>query len=200
VWPRRARAERHWLFDAVGDLLGNAAARPGHDYPVLTGDYRGHPVRLEPLVDGLAMRTLPSLWLLATQYRRLPVDAPLDVLARPTGTEFYSPNATYAHELAAPEGYPTSVRIATPDPRTAPVSILPTLRSLAEDRRTKEILVSAGGVRVVHKLAEAAQGPYRSTRRARFGEVRIAPAGLAELLDALTEIGDRLACPAGRPA
>jgi hypothetical protein len=48
-------------------------------------------------------------------------------------------------------------------------------------------------VRVVRRLAEGAQAPYRTARNADFGPLRIRSDGMRELLDAVTEIGDLLA-------
>jgi hypothetical protein len=191
---RRVRRERGQLFDRVHDVIDDA--RIEHDglgYPVLTGWYRGHRIRLKPVVDTLVLRKLPSLWLIVTEQRRLDVGAPLDVLARPTGAEFFSPNATFAHDLEPPLGFPGHVRIATPDPARAPSSVLREIGPLFDDPRTKEVLVTAWGVRLVHQLAEGAQAPYRSTRRADFGPVQIVPNGLRDLLHTVTAIGDALA-------
>ncbi|WP_028920805.1 hypothetical protein [Pseudonocardia acaciae] len=185
---------RRRLFDDVLGVVEHARIEAGAGYyPVLTGWFRGYPVRLEAVVDTLALRRLPELWLLVTQGRRLDVGAPLDVLARPTGTEFFSPNGGYPHELPRPEAIRTHVRIATPDPSRAPVSVLDGLGPLLDDPRTKEVLVSAGGIRLVHRLAEGAQGPYRSLRRADFGDVRVGADRLRSLLDAVAGIGDTLA-------
>ncbi|WP_214366822.1 hypothetical protein [Pseudonocardia sp. H11422] len=194
VHVRRVRCERRQLFADVAHLLGDSQLHPdGLGYPVLTGTYRGHPVRLRPIVDTVTLRKLPSLWLLVTQQRRLDVGAPLDVLVRPSGWEFFSPNATFGHELEAPAGFPSHVRIASPAPTGAPAPVLAQLGPLVRDPRTKEVLVGAGGVRVTRQLAEGAQSPYRSTRRADFGHVRIVPEDLRGLLDTMTGIGDALA-------
>lgn len=194
IHAQRVRRERGRLFDRVSDVVEDVQiSHNGPGYPTLTGVYRGHPVRLEPVVDTLVLRKLPSLWLLVTLQRRLDVAAPLDILTRPSGAEFFSPNATFRHELKPPAGYLGHVRIATPDPAGAPSSVLRDLSPVVNDPRTKEVLISAGGVRLVHRLAEAAQGPYRSTRRADFGSVQIVPDGLRDLLDYISEIGDGLA-------
>ena len=189
---RRLRHERRQLFDDVQDVLDDVHVHGDGAYPALTGTYRGHPVRLEPVVDTLGLRKLPALWLVVTQQRRLGVDVPVDVLVRPSGTEYFSPNAGYAHELRPPDGFPAHVRVASPEPGVARGTI-ERLAPLVCDPRTKDVLVSANGVRVVRMLAEAAQGPYRTSRTAEFGVVRIAPDGLRRLLDVVTGVGDTLA-------
>jgi len=193
IHVRRVRRQRHQLVIDVQYVLDEAVVhRDGLGYPMITGTYRGHPVRLQPVVDTLTLRKLPSLWLLVTQQRRLDVEAPIDVMLRPSGAEFFSPNAGFGHELQPPDWLPRPVRIASPD-RTPARSTLEHLAPLLRDPRTKEVLISAAGIRVVRQLAEGAQGPYRSTRRADFGSVRIVPEGLRHLLDAVTEVGDVLA-------
>jgi hypothetical protein len=193
VHIRRVRRERQQLLDGVQHVLDGARVRrDGLGYPLLTGSYRGHPVRIELLVDTLALRKLPVLWLVVTQQRQLALGSPVDVLARPSGTEFFSPNAAFVHELAPPEGFPAHVRAASPGPDPAEAT-LERLAPLVCDERTKEVLATNAGVRVVRLLAEGAQGPYRSTRRADFGAVRIVPEGLCRLLDTVTDVGDALA-------
>jgi hypothetical protein len=62
---RRAQtvqAARDGVFDAVLDVLDEADLSTGpHRYPVLTGRHRGHPVRVEAVVDTLTLRKLPVL-------------------------------------------------------------------------------------------------------------------------------------------
>jgi hypothetical protein len=189
---RRLRHERRQLFAEVHGVLDEVRVHGDGAYPTLIGTYRGYQVRLEPVVDTLGLRKLPSLWLVVTQQRRLDLDVPVDVLVRPSGTEYFSPNAGFAHELGPPDGFPAHVRVASPGPGPTAGSI-ECLAPLVCDPRTKDVLVSANGVRVVRMLAEAAQGPYRTARTAEFGVVRIAPDGLRRLLDVVTGVGDALA-------
>lgn len=199
---RRVRASRRRLFDEVEHLFGEVRVdQDGLGFPVLTGTHAGHPIRLQPVVDAVAFRKLPVLWLSLTHRRPLEVGAPLDVLLRPVGTEFFSPNADFDHELTPGHGYPSHVRIATPDPQQAPPlsTFEPHLQSLS-DEQTKELYVTAGGVRLVHRLAEGGQAHYRTTRRADFGPVAITPAQLLPVLQALTGIGDALTVEDARTA
>jgi hypothetical protein len=192
IHVRRVRRERHRLFADVQHVLDDPVVhRDGLGYPVVTGSYRGHPVRLQPVVDTLTLRKLPALWLLVTQARRLEVGAPIDVLLRPSGSEFFSPNAEFAHELQPPDWLPRPVRIASPG-GTPARSTLDRLAPLLRDPRTKEVFVSAAGIRVARQLTEGAQGPYRSARRADFGSVRLVPEGLHRLLETITEVADVL--------
>jgi hypothetical protein len=188
---RRVRRERRALFAEVQDVLDDAVVhQDGIGYPAVSGTYRGHPIRMQVVVDTLTLRKLPALWLLVTQVRRLDLEAPIDVLLRPSGAEFFSPNAEFAHELPPPDWLPRPARVASPRPSTPPA--VERLAPLLQDPRTKEVLLSGEGIRVVRQLAEGAQGPYRTTRRPDFGPIRLVPDGLRQLLDTISEAGDVL--------
>ena len=197
---RKVKRERSELFDRVEHLFADAELRQdGINYPTLTGNYRGYPIKLEPMVDSLTFRKLPVLWLIVTHHRPLDVAAPLDVLLRPTGTEFFSPNGDYEHDVLPDEGWPEHVRVATPNPREAPpISALRPFLQFIEDPSTKEVLITHRGIRLVHRLAESDQVLYRVTRRADLGSVDLPPERLAPVLAALVGIGDALARRHGR--
>src|ERR1700704_6536288 len=62
----------------------------GRAYPILKGKYRARTVTLEPIVDHLAWRKLPVLWLQVTVLEPTRFAGVLDFLARPTGAEYFS--------------------------------------------------------------------------------------------------------------
>ena len=190
-----AARERAAVLDDVVDLLDDVRAA-GHrgTHPTLSGTVDGRPVTLRPIVDSLTMRKLPVLWLEVVVRRDLPVAAPLNLLARPTGTEFFSPDGRYDHEIAPPDGGPRPARVSTTDPGRAPdAAVLEPAGDLLRDPRLKEVGLGRGGVRAVWLVAEADQGAYRLGRRAVFGPARVAAPDLRRLLAALTAIGDRAA-------
>ena len=86
--------------------------REGGGYPVLTGRLGGHRVTLRPIVDAVTLRKLPVLWVELVVHRTLEVEGTVNVLLRPLGTEFFSPDSGFAHELAPPPGLPRPVRVA----------------------------------------------------------------------------------------
>jgi hypothetical protein len=196
-----AARERAAVLDDVVDLLDGVRAA-GHrgTHPTLTGTVDGRPVTLRLVVDSLTMRKLPVLWLEVVVRRDLPVAAPLNLLRRPTGTEFFSPDGRYDHELAPPAGCPRPARLSTTDARRAPDAVvLEPAEDLLRDPRLKEVGLGRSGVRAVWLVAEADQGAYRLGRRAVFGPARVAAPDLRRLLAALTAIGDRAAhAPAER--
>ncbi|GIG75025.1 hypothetical protein Pfl04_34290 [Planosporangium flavigriseum] len=192
---RRVRQDRRRLFEAVGRLFDRVEMHhDGLGFPVLTGSYRGYPIRLEPVVDAVGFRKLPVLWLLVTHSRPLEVDAPVDILLRPDGTEFFSPNGTFIREYADSWRLPGGVRIASPDPdRAPPLSAFEPYRLFFAEPRAKELYVGDGGLRLVWRLSEGDQTQYRTTRRANFGSVRVQPADLQPVLETLAGVGDAFA-------
>ncbi len=189
---RRVKHERGGLFDGVEHLFSGVEVRQdGINYPTLKGGYRGYPIKLEPLVDSLTFRKLPVLWLISTHHRPLNVAAPLDILMRPAGPEFFSPNSDFPHDLSLDADWPEHVRAASPDPALAPpVSALKPFLPFLADPDTKDVLVTGRGVRLVSRLAESDQALYRVTRRADLGRVGLTEERLAPVLDALVGIGD----------
>lgn len=196
---RKVKRERGALFGGVAHLFDDAKVRQdGINYPTLTGGYRGYPIKVEAMVDSLAFRKLPMLWLVVTHYRPLDVAAPLDILLNPTGTEFFSPNGDYPHDVVPDPAWPEHVRVASPDPDKAPpVSSLRESAWFVADPFTKEVLITGRGLRVVRRLAESDQGLYRVTRRADLGRVELSPEKLGPVLTALSEMGDALTAKAG---
>jgi hypothetical protein len=190
---RAARAARDGLFDAVLEVLEEERLSAGPNrYPVLTGHHRGQAVRVEVIVDTLTPRKLPILWLSVTVHRSFGLDTPVDALARPIGTEFFSPNASFGHRLPTPADFPVHACIATARPTVLAPAALDTLGELMRDARVKEVQAGPTGARIVYQLVEAAQGPYRTGRRADFGAPRLEPRTLARLLDGLAALAEVL--------
>src|SRR5689334_9318287 len=81
---RRANAP-DVFFAKAKPLIENARyeGQGAVGYPQLVGRYRDLPVRLHPVIDTLAIRKLPSLWLLATIPEALPLRATFDLMMRP---------------------------------------------------------------------------------------------------------------------
>ncbi|GEL23445.1 hypothetical protein PSU4_23990 [Pseudonocardia sulfidoxydans NBRC 16205] len=194
---RRSRAERvarDGLFDAVVWMLTDAhVSTGGGRHPVLTGSHDGHPVRAEVVVDSLTLRKLPLLWLVVTVSRPVTVDATVDVLTRPNGTEVFSRNACLAHRLPTPDDFPVPARIAASRAVGLPGPALAALGELASDDRVKEVEAGPAGVRVVYRLAEADQTRYRAGRRVDFGMPTLTPLTLAALLTGLDTLASACA-------
>ncbi|GLZ49068.1 hypothetical protein Acsp06_52530 [Actinomycetospora sp. NBRC 106375] len=200
VLQRRARrrdaAERMRLFARVVPLLDGARRHgDGVDgHPVLTGRLDGRPVTLRPILDSVALRKLPVLWVEVVLHRPLDVGGTLNVLLRPQGTEFFSPDAGFAHEIPAPPDVPRPVRISCAAPEgVPPTRVLAPAAALLADPACKELAVGRGGVRAVLRVAEAEQASYRTTRRVVFDRPRLDPQVLAEAVAVLDAVGDAVA-------
>ncbi|MDB5446911.1 MAG: hypothetical protein JWQ97_2228 [Phenylobacterium sp.] len=181
----RRKRQRGVLFADCLELFQSfRVTQEGPAYPVLAGRYRGFEVRLEPVVDDLAVRKVPSLWLKTTVLAPNPVRGVFDLMMRPQGAEVYSPSGDLAHRLAVPAGWPDQAVICTDDPAT-----LPDLDRLAphvaafEEPQMKELLITPRGTRVVRQLRQADRARYGVLRQAEFGEVRLDPALARRLLD-----------------
>ena len=171
-YRQRVRRERGAFFQHCLELFETyRILQDDVDFPVLEGRYRGFDVRLEPVVDHVAVRKLPSLWLLATLREPLPLAGVTDFLARPLNTEFYSPAIHLDHRLATPTGFPDTVQVRTDKPEVQPpAERLRFYGALFTDPRMKELVVGPGGVRLVYQAAEGQRAQYMVLRQADFGD------------------------------
>lgn len=181
----RAQAERDSFFaPALALFDGYRVTRRELDYPVLIASYRGFEVVLEPVVDQVAVRKLPVLWLKVGVRAPIPYRGVFDYLARVAGTEFYSPSAELPVRVEVPEGWPPHAVIRSDDPEAMPPpERLSPHMALFEDPRAKELLVTPKGVRLVYLIAEARRATYLFLRSADFRSTQLAPELARSLLD-----------------
>ncbi len=185
--------ERAHVFDDLAPRFTDArlTGDGSHGYPVLTGRLAGRPVTARVVVDAVTLRKLPALWVEVVVHRSLAAAGTLNVLRRPTGTEFFSPDAGLPYELAPPPGVLRPVRVACAAPDRAPsTAVLAPATALLGDPATKEVGVGRGGLRVVLLVAEGDQTSYRTARRAVFGRVRVDPDAVTRAVAVLDEVGD----------
>ena len=154
-------------------------------FAVLTGTYRGFDLRLEPVVDDIGFRKVPSLWITVTVRAPVRYSGILDVLMRPQGVEFYSPFADLEYEVPRPAGCPRDAVIHSDDPSQTPPaeSIAPHL-ALFEDPRMKELLIAPAGVRLVYHVTQAQRTEYVVLRHVQFSDHRLSPQLAQHLVDA----------------
>jgi hypothetical protein len=189
---RRVARERGAVLDGVTELFAQATVtQDGIGYPSLRGRWHGHDVKVELSVDTMTMRQLPTLWMLVSVLRPLPVRTPIDITLRPRPSDIVSPGLGFVHEHPAPPGWPQDIRVATRDPALPPLEALDDFLELLELPTTKELLIAPGGVRIVHELARGAIGQYRVVRRPKF-RFAVAPERLLVLMEAAEAIGDRV--------
>jgi hypothetical protein len=199
---RRFAAERAVLFDDARGLLTEAVIErvPG-DYPKLTGTYRGYAVALDAVVDHMAVRKLPSLWLRVTLRAEIPFAGACDLMARAHNVEFYSPAGDLACTLPLPAGWPQELTVKSDDPEAMPPEALlrPHAAIFDADPRMKEMLVTPRGVRLVRQAAQASRAEYMVLRQALFGPVTVPRALLVTLLDAAVALAADLAPDFAQP-
>jgi hypothetical protein len=180
---RRVADERRSILDSVrGVLEDSELAQRGIDYPVLTGTYRGAPVTVAVIADTLALRQLPTLWLSVTRRQPLPLAGPVDILLRPSSTDIVSPGERFPVQHPVPPDWPQHIRVATPLGGTPNLGGLSAALPLLHDPRTKDVLVTPTGARLVTRLARAELGQYRIVKRAKF-VVNLTAGELTALLD-----------------
>jgi hypothetical protein len=180
------RAERGRLFDAcVAIFERHRITQESVAWPVLAGTYGGYEVHIAPLVDDVVFRKVPSLWLLVTVKRPLPIAGAIDMLARAQNTEFYSPADGLPVRVATPHEWPRQMLIKADRPAAdLPLAALdPHVRTLFADPRAKELLVTRQGVRIVYQAQAADRGEYLVLRRAVFRDARLPVTLVGSLLD-----------------
>lgn len=186
---RRARARhvavRAAYFDDCRSLFDDCrVSLQDTDFPVLEGRHGGHRFRLEPIVDHMAVRKLPSLWLRVSLLGDLPVPGVIDFLARPQNTEFYSPSANLPYTLRIPAGWPQHAMLRTDiDDPSLPIDLIAPHMHIFDDPRAKELLVTPRGVRIVYQASQGQRAYYLVLRRPEFGDPRLPPALALQLLE-----------------
>ena len=190
----RFERERAQLFEDVRGLLTEAEiSRAPGDYPKLRGHYRGYEVSIDAVLDHIAVRKLPSLWLRATVLTEIPHRGACDILARSHNVEFYSPAGDLDHVLKLPPGWPDHLTVKTDDPDAMPPEpILTRHIGVFDDPRIKELLVTSRGVRIVRQAAQGSRAEYMVLRQALFGPVRVPREQLIAMLDAAIALAEDL--------
>jgi hypothetical protein len=197
----RVRTDRGRLFEDCSDVLDSVGVTPrGLNFPLLEGRRGGHPVRLEPVVDTLSMRTLPVLWLVVTVGGPRVATGRLSVLARACGTEFYARHDEAGDTLVMGPTWPgeLAVRADSPDAARRQPDLLEAIRRLMTDERIKQVVVGPESARVVWRCATADSGTYRVTRRVDLTRARVDAPALATLLHTIEEVLGRRRAGADR--
>jgi hypothetical protein len=182
---RRVKARRAAMFDQCKQLFSDVSvSQDDVNFPVLTGCYRGLPVKLEPVADHVGYRKLPSLWLLVTVRGEIPYEGVFDFLVRPQNIEFFSPSDRLEFQLEQPAHWPQYAVLKTNNvEKMPPVAMLEKHIDLFQDDKAKELLVTPGGVRIVYQANQANQNSYRTLRSLAFDDLVLKPERVTDLLD-----------------
>ena len=187
---RRKAATEALFADALEIISEPIFEQQGsHGFPRLSGKYGGFSVQIYPVVDTLATRRLPALWLLATLQDKLPLNARFDLMMRPAGPTTFSNFDHLPHSLQHPEGFPEHAVIRTDDAdEVLPAFLIKPHLAPFFGPRAKELLITENGLRIVWLLAEAERARYGIFRQAEFGSPQIEGKVLQDLLDRLIAI------------
>jgi len=190
----RVDRERQVLFDDVRGLLSDAEIeRMPREYPKLRGRYRDHDVTIDAVVDTIAVRKLPSVWLRVTVKAEIPFAGVCDVMARAHNVEFYSPFGDLDAGVALPAGWPDHLSVKTDDPdKMPPAALLAPHIGVFGDERMKELLVTPKGVRLVRQVAQGSRAEYMVLRQAAFGPVVVPRPLLQGMLDKAVALAEAL--------
>jgi hypothetical protein len=162
----------------------------------VTGTYRGRTFQLKAITDTLAVRKLPSLWLMITLPETQPITATIDLMMRPQGPSTFSKFDFLPHSLATPSDFPTDAVIRSDlQSATLPVRSLHPLLSWFQNNRGKEILISPKGLRMVLQAAEADKARYGVFREADFGGTSLPADTTQHAMDLLLALSDDLKNP-----
>lgn len=188
VQASRARTlARSSYFDAVKPLLSGVKARTEPTgFPRVSGLYDGLSIDLQAIPDTLTFRKLPALWVMLTLTEPLPLQATIDLLARPSGNEPFTRFATLLVSLPAIPDLPKDVAIRCDEAGHLPqAALLARHADLFADPRVKELVLSPKGLRIVILAEEADRGRYLIFREAEMGMSPLRPDRIAPLLDRL---------------
>jgi hypothetical protein len=179
------RLARATLFAPAYDLFdGYKVTQDRLDYPTLAGEYRGRTFHLDAIVDTLTFRKLPVLWLRVSLLAPLPGSAMLDILVRSQNAEFYSPGNDLPYQLRPLPNWPADAIVRTNDTQRAPnLHVIDRHMSVFDRPATKELLITAKGVRLVHMLDQGRRAEYLVLRQAEFDSASVDKELLRDLMD-----------------
>jgi hypothetical protein len=187
----RKQVDRNTLFAAALKIIDEPVfeQQGAQEFPCLSGKYRGFSVQVKPVVDTLATRRLPALWLLVTLQDALPLKARFDMMMRPAGPTTFSNFDLLPETLKLPAGFPELAVIRTDNAnQVLPAELIRPHLAPFFGLRAKELLITENGLRMVWLLAEADRVRYGVFRQAEFGSPQIDPDVLTDIFENLIAI------------
>lgn len=193
----KVRAQRSAMYaDVLGLFEAPVITQDDVNFPVLEAVYHSRQIRIEPIVDHVAVRKIPSLWLLVTVKGAVPYPGAMDFLVRPQNTEFYSPSSRLHENIAVPPGWPEHAILRSDNAAgMPPVDRLTPHIKMFEDPKMKEFLVTQRGVRLVYQLDQATRPNYMVLREMVFGNFTLNQGLTTRLLDTAIEVIEDLNMP-----
>lgn len=184
---RAARTEG--LFREVLPLFAGVVSKTGDAAGswIVAGRYSGAPFQLRSVIDTLATRKLPSLWLQVTLQKPQPVTTTLDTMRRPNGATTFSNFDFLSHTQTAPATFPEDsvMRSDAPELSAGVLDVLSQHSALISISRAKELLIAPNGLRLVLQIAEGDRLRHGVFRQADFEDALIAPLLISKIMDGL---------------
>jgi hypothetical protein len=191
----RRALEGEKLFGPLRSLLENADLQRGQTAGIwtLTDHRHGHVFQLKTVADTLALRKLPSLWLMVTMPQAQPVTITTDLMMRAVGGASFASFEVLPHTLPLPGDFPVDATIRSDSlSNTLVLPLLARHLDLFHHGKGKEFLVSPKGLRIVLQVAEGDRTRYGVLREANFGDVSIDPALAIRIMDTLIALQEDL--------
>lgn len=184
--------QRHQLLDEAGTVLkGPRFGLSADHHPVVNGVLEdGTQVTFDVVTDTMVTRRLPQLWLRVTLQDSVPHVWPsIGVLARPTGSEYYSAVHGLNEWLTPPmTQVPILMRGSTNARDEQWQPLRQGLAGLVADPRLKEAVVTPRMIRVVVQAAEGERSAHLLLRQARFAVDTVPQRTIRQALDLAMEL------------
>ena len=184
------------LFADLANLLQEMQRAPGESAGSwkAVGRYKGELFQFTTVVDTLATRKLPILWLLVTLPKLQPLLATFDLMMRPASPTTFSKFDFYPATIITPIDFPPDAVLRTDNEFiAAPLDAMRDALSLFRRPDGKELLLSPKGLRIVVRIAEADKARYGVFREGRFDGALIKAGLAAEIMNTLLQLESRLA-------
>lgn len=199
LWRRSRKTSARYLSDlsaAIASAIEDARLEPAATVGVetFTGRHDGRRVQVRTIVDTLAVRKLPAMWLSVTVTEPVAVDATYDMMMRPNAPTTFSNFDRLPHRLPKPAGFPAEAILRSDRAGGAGrrLAALGARLDLFAHPAAKELLITPNGVRIVWLVAEADRARYGVFRQAVFDGATIDPDLVRHLCDAAADIRDAL--------
>lgn len=137
-------------------------------WPLLHGWFEGHPATVRVLMDDVAYRKLPVLWLMVTVREPLPSASACSAMARPQGTEYWSRHESFSVRSPTPPGWPKDVQVRGEHRDSLPAAAAASGGEFFCTAGAKELALSARGVRLTAMAMEARRPEYLVIRSPKF--------------------------------
>jgi hypothetical protein len=194
---KKTRYQRAVFFAPVLEMFQSyRVVQEGTSYPILRGIYKGFDVKLEPIVDTMCWRKLPTLLLDVTLIAPTGFPAALDYLMRPNGNETYSHISELEFSLALPPNWPQEASLRSNDPVKIGASELDVLTTVAQnffEPSWKEMVITPHGIRFVRLIAHCSRPHYVAFRELKFTD-QLTPDVVRNTLDAAVRLIEQLPC------